>query len=633
MAKPPKQGSGINLPDTSTTTRPPSQVTPTGNRLNIDLPGRFPEGSGQRPDSSQDVSADVSRLPSVLVSAIPGREPVTAQAAMDSMTWPADRVHMLHPLGSDSGLFTSPDGALYAHIENAGHLRVERQRDGRFQVPFDDTPQLPGPFLNKSERQATWTFERPDWLTQEAKSDTPSSRTTEPAPVEAPIYLDPADAAQLSPAKNTLDGIRYDKHRKTYVDTAFGTVMVRRNADGEYQQALATATDSPNVFFEQIPRTKLWRRKTLQVVHIKNRSQQGKRRPPHDIDEPTPGPSKRGHLENDPNTAQTLTENLLSANPQAINLSYGLWRNWGKTLQSPLGQHIEIEGLHYRIVPQLLDADSRLVYVQHPLFSPALYDAFEYMLRDNPSLQPKWAIKIEHQWTVLDSGFPFEMPITQYVSRTFRHLSDSSVSSLARALFNQANRSEVITGHGLSVMIQTFRYWKARNYQQPPRAELADPLLTLRNLSGERDTSTIPLSVGEGLQRLDLDPGRFPYHWNKYATAPTLPNLRKMFSDVLEDDGYVISSASHTLGEDTLLFHRKTIDAVFVLKLPPLINGRLHRSEQPGAELTGPVLQTLIGQQQQPLVSYLIADKVVYLLGGVQTDALGQTTLFVFRES
>ena len=211
-----------------------------------------------------------------------------------------------------------------------------------------------------------------------------------------------------------------------------------------------------------------------------------------------------------------MTESLLSANPQALNLSFGMWRNWGKTLRPSLGQHIKIDGLHYRIVPQTLKDNSRLVYLQHPLFSPALYDAFEFMLRDNPSLQPKWAVKKDNRWIVLEWRVPFEMPITQYISRTFRYLSDQSVNSLARAMFNHANRSQVINAHGLLAIInQTFRYWLDRNVRWTPRSDTADPLLMLRSLADEQSLGhgasiAIPAMLGEGLQRLDLDPEAFP---------------------------------------------------------------------------------------------------------------------------
>ncbi|MFJ2466646.1 hypothetical protein [Pseudomonas sp. NPDC087615] len=108
--------------------------------------------------------------------------------------------------------------------------------------------------------------------------------------------------------------------------------------------------------------------------------------------------------------------------------------------------------------------------------------------------------------------------------------------------------------------------------------------------------------------------------------------MRTLFSHVLEDDGYVMNSTFQPHSEDVLLFHRETIDAVFVLNLPNIIGGRLQRSIAPGFTLTSSMLQTRIGQQQHTQANYKDASNVIYLLGGVQTDALGQTTLFIIRE-
>jgi hypothetical protein len=554
-----------------------------------------------------------------------------------ALTWPADRVHLLQPYGLDGDLFTSPDGQLYAHVEGEGHILVERQSDGRYQIPFGFSPQLPGPFLSKSERQPTWKIERPAWLTQGLVSDPLHTVVVDPPRPEAPTYLAPADAARLTPAAATPDGIRYDKHRKTYVDTAEGTVMVRKNAAGEYQQAFAAASNSPDVYFERIAHSRLWRHKTREPLPLQEAAQQDRRRPASEIDEPTPGPSKRTRLEDDASDSHSLAESLLSANPQALNLSFGMWRNWGKTLRPSLGQHIKIDGLHYRIVPQTLKDNSRLVYLQHPLFSPALYDAFEFMLRDNPSLQPKWAVKKDNRWIVLEWRVPFEMPITQYISRTFRYLSDQSVNSLARAMFNHANRSQVINAHGLAIINQTFRYWLDRNVRWTPRSDTADPLLMLRSLADEQGRGhgasiAIPAMLGEGLQRLDLDPGRFPHHWNDYATAPTPDALRTLFSKVLVDDGYTVIAALHPFASDALLFHRETLDALFILKLPALVDGRLTRPTVPTPAVGDLLLQLRSSAQQPTLPRARETNTIINLLGGVQTDALGQPTLFIIKE-
>jgi len=612
MVKPPKRVAGVTAPDI----RPNMANTPPR------LPGTSTLSAGL-PDAS-------AHQPSVQVNALPASHSAQVESALRSITWPADQVHLLQRLDPASGLFTSPDGKLYAHVENEGHLLVEMQHDGRYQIPFNSSPHLPGPFLIKTERQPIWTFERPGWLAHNSERDRRNA-AAEGLPAEQPTYLAPDAAALLSPSRQTPDGIRYDKHRKTYIDTAEGTVMVRKNANGEYQQSSATVRDASALLFEQIPGTRLWRRKTEQTGSEPERSLQEKRKASTDTPEPMAVPGKRLHQEEGTDATQALTESLLSANPDAINLSFGLWRNWGQSVRPELGQHIEIDGQYYRVMQQDLSANPRLVYLQHPLFSPALYDAFEYMLRDNPSLQPKWAVKRNDQWTVLDGVVPFEMPITQYISRTFKYLSDQSVNSLARAMFNQANRSEIITAPGLASMNQVFRYWANRDQRRAPRRELADPLLMLRPLYGPEETLAIPSSLGEGLMRLDFDPGRFSRHWNEYATAPTGPNLRKLFSQLLEDNGYVLNHSTNTLAENELLFYREKIDHVFVLKLPPLINGKLQRFQPQRFERSEAVLQTS-GSEPTPLSAYSKDKKISYLLGGTQTDVLGQTTLFIFKD-
>ncbi|MBP5944551.1 MULTISPECIES: hypothetical protein [unclassified Pseudomonas] len=619
MAKPTKLVPGIFLPDTRPISNRPITNVPEGGRLNIDIPPLIrPEPTRTFADITHALYDDRLRQSSLQVTEIPVSEPTTVASVLRTLTWPAENAHLLSALGSESGLFTDPDGNLYAHVENAGHIHVRRQPDNRYRIPLN-TPKLPDLFLSKSERQATWNFERPDWLTEEHEKDASATLVVDYLATVFPTYLEPADAARLTSALDTPDGIRYDKHRKTYVDTVKGTVMVRKNAEGEYQQAYPKVADSPDIYFERIPDTPLWRHKNP----IHESLAQDRHDPATPMEDLPPN--------------QTLIEGLLSIDQHARNLPNGLWRKWGKQRLPRLGQHIEIDGHYYRVVPQELNADSQLVYLQHPLFSPALYDAFEEMLRDNPSLQPKWAINRNGQWIVLDTQFPFQMPITQYISRTFKYLSDQSVSTLARTLFNEANAAEIITGHGLATLNQTFRYWAARHLMPPTPGKLADPLMMLPDLSAEPDTRhatswTIASSPGESLQHLELDPARFPRLWNEYATTPTIAQLRKLFSEVLQADGYIVSPALPSSSDEALLFYRENLDVVFVLQLPPITNGRLHRSATPLSESTDSLFDIAIGSQQQPLATYRDSNRLVYLLGGVQTDASGQTTLFIIRE-
>lgn len=458
-------------------------------------------------------------------------------------------------------------------LQNSHHANEQADSAGG-----PDASTLPASVLIKAERQPLWNVEIPDWLTQDPQRE---DKYTE---IDQPIYLAAADAARLSSPLDNLDGIRYDKHRKTYVDTAQGTVMVRKNSTGEYQQSSATRRTDFALLFEPVPGTRLWRRKAAR-------------------DDSGPVPTDPG---------EALAASLLSANPEATNLRFGLWRNWGRSSRPTLGQYIEIDGQHYPIVQQDLNAQPSLAYLQHPLFSPALYEAFESMLRDHPSLQPKFVVNRNNQWTVLDDPAPFAMPITRYIATTFKSLADRSVSALARALFNQASHSEVITGSGLAVLNQVLRYWSRRDAEQAPPVGLADPLLMLHN---QPATTGLSLSNKQDhLRRLDLDPGRFAQHWNRFASQPSTTRLQRLFSEVLAAEGYVIERTATEESRHELRFHRAGIDRIFALKVYPpsaLDDAGLEHRRADASDTR----------------------KAVWLRGGVQTDALGQTTLFIVRGS
>ncbi|MFG6206805.1 hypothetical protein [Pseudomonas retamae] len=479
----------------------------------------------------------------------------------------------------------APDGnAAYAdlHFGLADQYKAHLHSTGK-----PGAPDLPAAI--DAQPQPLQTFENPHGLAH----NTPVELRYADAQrivAETPVYLAAQDAARLTPASATEDGVRYDKHRKTYVDTARGTVMVRKNSAGQYQQVFAATRDVPTVLFERIAGTRLWRHK-----------------PPGNqpADEAT-------------DASQTLGESLLSAHPGPLNLRFGLWRDWARSVRPALGQHIEIDGHFYPIVRQDVNAHSLLVYLENPLFSPALYDAFEYMLRDHPSLQPRYALMNNNQWTVLDSVVPFEMPITQYIARTFKSLADRSVSALARAMFNQASRSEIITGTGLALLNRVLHYWTHRQLHKAPQGQLADPLLMLRRPRAITGSRPLPSTPDYGLSRLDFDPARFAQHWNRFASQPSTARLQQLFSEVLADEGYVIE---HAAPEDTrgdVRFHRDGIDQVFALRVYPV-----NAFDDAGPVPTeGERMRTRDG----------VSD-TVWLRGGVQVDALGQTTLFVVRES
>jgi hypothetical protein len=305
------------------------------------------------------------------------------------------------------------------------------------------------------------------------------------------------------------------------------------------------------------------------------------------------------------------------------------------TLKPEWHDSIDIDGQHYVIVPQRVLPDTTLVFLQHPLFSPGRYDAFEQMLKNNPSLQPKWAIRKDDQWTVVELP-SFEKSLTESVATSFRYLADHSLSAIARAAFNEVNHSEVINGDGLRALFDTFYHWENRTLALASRRELADPLMMLpvlptqpsAHLNGQ--TLLLPSPFATGLERIDFDTRMFEQRWREAVHAPG-SSLRALFSELLQDNGYAVDRTSRLFSEDALLFQRSTLDVVFVLRLRPSTpDGRVNRRSDPGDELLAPTLRARLARSRWRQM--LEPDKVIYLVGGTQTVSAQQTLLFIVRE-
>lgn len=433
---------------------------------------------------------------------------------------------------------------------------------------------------------------------------------TAPAPAtESPSFIAAHLAATLTKAEISADGIRFDKRKRSYVDLEEGTVMVRRNTDGNYQQTSPNELIPSGPLLEQIPGSTRWRRKA-----------QG------EAVEPQADPGKRPRLDEDSDTSSPL------------DFSVRAWRNWGKLNKPQSGQSIEMDGLHYPIVPQVLLPTTQTAYIEHPRFSPARFDAFEQMLRDDPTLQPQRVEKKDGQWHVEQGAPLFEKPLTHYVAGAVAHLSDQSSSAVARTVFNHSRDAEVINGEGITVLSQTFRHWADRTTTSAPRRELADPLMllpTLARQNGNPDAGIIslPSPSAESLQRLDFNPQRLPNEWREYTAAPTDDGLQKLFRTLLEHNGYRVGAASHPLSEHALIFYRDKLDAMFVLKLPHVSGNDITRYTRPGSELKSSAFQMKIGEVAwQRLSQYFDKDQIIYLLGGTQALSPQQQTLFIVRE-
>lgn len=416
------------------------------------------------------------------------------------------------------------------------------------------------------------------------------------------------------------DGLRYGKRQTVYAEIENqGLTLVRRRDNGDYRAASANELNASGPVLERISGTAFWRRKNTD-------------------EQPGPSTRKRPHPDDDGDDhsdTEALAADLLAQPSPPLNLSSALWRNWGSSTKPLSGESVEINGLHYRVVPHGFPERIGIAYLEHPRFSPSRYEAFEQMLHDEPALQPRWAVKRNGQWEVPENHLPFEKSLKGYVAQTFKDFSDVSLTTVARTLFNRANNSEVINGVGLSVMKQTFRNWAGASNARNPRQELADPLLMLPVIPRALNhgwMALIPSGSAEPLRRLDFDPIHFPAPWQTFVADPSDYNLKQLVSSVLVRNGYEVFPMTSEHRGPTLVFTRANHDAVFFLKLGRVNGETLRQITPPGDELSDPHLAIRIGEAAKArLRSAYDQNKVVWLMGGTQTTASG-SSVFIIRE-
>lgn len=434
------------------------------------------------------------------------------------------------------------------------------------------------------------------------------------------VFVNPEFATQLKRKSNSAEGFLYDKRNKTYVELQEGIVMVGHTADG-WRQTYAGESTPTGKKVEQIPGSTLWREIAPVSLISPVQSVRAVQRSPALSD------------------TRTLIENVVSRQTAAVDLSAGLWQNWGKSTRPESGESIEINGLHYAILAQNMGIESGLVYLRHPGFTPDRFDAFDSMLRDQPSRQPMWARKRDGHWQVLDGYPPFEMSPSQYVATAFRHLSQRSSNNLARAVFDRASLPTGINGDGLSVVSLTYRHWLDRVNNVTPGFGLAEPLLMLPTLSTTPGSTAgagllaLPDYHSSLLQRLDFDPSKLPAQWAAYAAQPNALNLRALFINLLQDNGYSVAPPATMLVENALVFHRPDIAGLFILKLPLVSGDQVPRYTAPGSNFDHPdFLASLSAENKRHLDQYLSQVEVAHLVGGVQRLSTDTQTLFIVRE-
>lgn len=635
MVKPPKPIPLSTPPDSPSPPTRPGANQSAGTRSGTNTPDLAARQTASTPDASADVAPDaIGRLPSVVIEAAPESIAGLLESNMNSITWPAANAHLLHAIGN--GLFHSPQGGTYAQVIGEGYLQVERQPDGRYRVFWPPSLGEPGPFLQQIDGQPFWrpaSVDRAMLPSETNRARAGASGGEFPGPLTADQATWRTRNAQASP-----DGLRHDKRGATYVEMEDGTLcLVRWQPEGHYRQASAHERNWLGADVEQIPGTGQWRIKAPQSSSQHDVPHPVQEQSAVEADQRAPAAGKRPRLAEEPVPDETgsLFGPAPDARPLAPATSAGHWRHWGRSFKPEWHDSIEIDAQHYVIVPQRVLPDTTLVFLEHPLFSPGRYDAFEQMLKNNPSLQPKWAIRKDGRWIVVEQP-SFAKSLTQSVATSFKYLADHSLSAIARASFNEANHSEVINGDGLRVLFDTFYHWENRTLAVASRRELADPLMMLPVLPAQPaahldgQTLLLPSPFATGLERIDFDTRMFEQRWREAVQAPG-SSLRTLFSEILQHNGYDVDRTSRLFSEDALLFRRSTLDVVFVLRLRPgAPDGRVQRRSDPGDELLAPTLRARLAQSRWRQL--LEPDKVVYLVGGTQTVSAQQTLMFIVRE-
>jgi hypothetical protein len=615
MAKPPKKISVTAAADTTVTTRPVQSGS--GSRITTNTPD-LPLSGIDSTTGSPATSTTATRQPAIIVNEIPD----SYSAARNAIAWPENRLNELTPIAENNGLFTGPDQRTYAQIGSEGRFVVEQDLHGNYYVPLTFAPGVPGPVLIRMEGQASWHIQRPGWQSTQTRAGTP-------ALAHALYYLAPDDANTLTKAELSTAGIRYNKRKHTFVDTAEGTVMVRRNEQGEYQYSSATTRDVLDVYFEQIPASTLWRRKTPDSP-AQETPVAGRRRPIVEPDEPQPGPSKRARLGAPEDPARPTT---LQTNAPAEQTPF-FWLSWGHLNKPSTGESVQLGWFHYPIVPTGSNPTPKAYFVQHPDFAPTHFEAFEHMLLTAPAMQPVATFRIGNDPGEIHPGKRFfDEPISQSVANTFPDFSDATARSVARRLFELADNSPVITGTGLVNIQAVLHQWKQRPFPTAPA--YADPLNMLAvapaiDVGGKK---IIPMlsQLDSELQRLTFDPKRFPTEWNHYKTYPTDLNLRRLLGALLVRSGYDVFPLTHEHRMPTLVFRRATHDQVYFMKLGAVEHVGL--SHTPGNELADASLPDRIGNDAfVALTTATAQNKVVWLIGGVLKVESNPDSVFIIRE-
>ncbi|MHC8391120.1 hypothetical protein ACYZTM_24445 [Pseudomonas sp. MDT2-39-1] len=623
MARPPKRTSTSNTPDTSAT---PPRSSSGDNRVR----GGRPLGDGG-PVSDTNVSSTspdiVSRQP-IVITDMPVNAASAAETATNMISWPRNQVDQLFRI-DETGLFMSSRQQLYADIGPEGIFLIRANAKGDYQVPFPFAPGQAGPILRKIPGQPQWRIVREGRVPM-------AIAPTRPETLEIiPRHL----ADKLS--KPDTDGIRYDKLNRTYVDLADGgTVMIRKNAGGDYQATSAIELIPSGPVLESIEGMTLWQRKAPITAALGESPQMAGHQLLPDAEDAGPGPSKRPRQ--DENVDAYHAEAGANHNASTLNRNPYLWASWGKTTKPESVESVQIGQLHYHIVPKGPLADRLpIVFLQHPEFAPSRFEVFERMLHEAPSLQP--VATSHHAGTntrKVDGAVRlFEKTLTHHVADAFKGFTEPTSRAVAKRLFELSSGSEEINGGGLASMMQTFRYWEGKSTIGVKG--LGDPLDILPVASGsDGPRRIVPLHSPESvvhLQQLNFKPESAPA-WRDYTERPTEPGqLPLLLASILGRSNYKVFLPANVdnvkLPPPTLVFNRPNHNKVYFLKLGRVETNAIEITPPRAPELADPMLSARIGVEAHQLL--LAADArgdVVWLIGGVQHLPAGSPSVFIIKE-
>ncbi|WP_238541238.1 hypothetical protein [Pseudomonas sp. GM18] len=558
---------------------------------------------------------------------MPANATSAADFAANMIFWPRNQVDQLFKI-DETGLFMSHRQQLYADI-GEGIFLIRANAKGDYQVPFPFAPDQPGPILRKIPGQPQWRIVR------EGLVPTVSAPTRLETLEIIPRHL----ADKLT--KPDANGIRYDKLKRTYVDLAEeGTVMVRKNADGDYQTSSASELSPSGPVLESIEGMTLWQRKAPRTRDSGDSAQMSGHQPLPEAEDSGPGPSKRPRLDDNVDASDAVAGT--HHNPATLNRNPYLWASWGKITKPDSVESVQIGQLHYHIVPKGPLADRLpIVFLQHPEFAPSRFEVFERMLHEAPSLQP---VATSHRAgtntrTVDGAVRLFEKTLTRHVADAYQGFTEPTARAVAKRLFELSSGSEDINGGGLASMTQTFRHWEGKSTIGVPG--LGDPLDILPVASGsEGPRRIVPLHAPDSLvrlQQLNFKPESAPA-WPFYTEGPNEPGrLPLLLASILGHSNYKVYFPVNVdnlkAPPPTLVFKRPNHNKVYFLKLGRVETDAIEIKQPHAPELADPLLRARIGAEAHQLL--LAADAradVVWLIGGVQHLPGGSPTVFIIKE-